>query len=127
MRIHSDDRRLGFFDLFPTRDGDVSLVRLHAGALSAWHRHQHQTDHFFCVEGSVKLGHTYNRYTEPEWVVLDAHYPRVVVVKPDRWHGYMDLSGGSILLLYATPKYNPEDEERRSIDDMGIVWERQPR
>lgn len=126
MRIHADDRRLLFADIFPTNHGDVNVIRLYGGALSAWHRHQRQTDHFFCVSGRVRLG-----AIGPEdvltWMVLDEHQPGVATIPPNTWHGYQGFAGDAILLMWADRKYDGTDEERKTVDEIGITWERIPR
>src|SRR6185437_14609577 len=115
MNISSDDRRLGFFDLFPT-PGQVNIVHLRKGKICAWHRHGDQVDHYFCVSGVVKVG-MIPPESEPIWWVLDEHHPMTVSVPVGWWHGYMALAGNAVLLQYLDQKYNPDDEERHPIDD----------
>ena len=136
MNVHVDDRRLFYGNVFPDAGlaGDLNIVVLQPGALIAWHRHQHQTDHLFCVKGSVKVGlkrwHDGEGMVQPgeqAWfVALHERSPETVTIPPDTWHGYMNLSEGeSILLSYNTQHYNPEDEERRMPDPN--EWKMAPR
>ena len=124
MREHVDDRRHLYADIFPTTEGDVNLIRLFDGALSAWHRHQKQTDYFFCVSGRVRFG-LCDGVGNGEWLVLDEG--NGLQISPDTWHGYWAFSGDATLLMWATQKYNPDDEERKSVEEMGIPWTRVPR
>ena len=134
MNVHVDDRRLFYGDIFPDAGlaGDLNVVVLQPGALIAWHRHQHQTDHLFCVKGSVKVGLAPS-YPDGEmslvqrgYVVLHERSPETVTIPPNCWHGYMNLSDGeSILLSYNTQHFNPEDEERRMPDPN--EWKTAPR
>ena len=127
MNVHVDDRRLFYGNIFPDAGlaGDLNIVVLQPGALIAWHRHQHQTDHLFCVKGSVKVG-VLIKEGEPYFEVLHERYRKELVILRDTWHGYMNLSDGeSILLSYNTAHYNPEDEERRMPDPN--EWKTAPR
>ena len=127
MRISSDDRRVGFFNLFDLPSGDLNIIRLHPGALCAWHRHQKQTDLLFCAIGTVKVG-MIDREGQSTWHVLSEHFPEEYEIPPNTWHGYQNIgTDDAILVLVATNKYDGSDEERRSLDAMGISWDRQPR
>ena len=126
MREHVDDRRHLYADIFPTPGGDVNVIDLFDGTISAWHRHQHQDDYFFCVRGRVKIG-----IKAPGegavWIVLDETRRGPIVVPANAWHGYQGFSGDATLVMWATQKYDPNDEERKSIEEMGIPWVRAPR
>lgn len=122
MNISSDDRRLAFFNIFPETPGQVNIVRLYPGSICAWHRHRIQADYYFPVSGVVKVGAVYGNGVDAQWRVVDAHNPRVVEVPPWVWHGYTAIGGEAVLLQYLTHKYDPTDEERRSVADMGISW-----
>ena len=140
MRISSDDRRIGFFDLFDLPLGDLNIIRLHPGAICAWHRHQRQEDWLFCVQGTIRVGRTEctpgemavtlkdNPEQFVQWDTLDEHNPRTLCVPIGTWHGYQNIGAGdAVIVLYATNKYDGSDEERRSLQAMGISWDRQPR
>jgi dTDP-4-dehydrorhamnose 3,5-epimerase-like enzyme len=121
MNVHSDDRRLAYFNVFDDATlGQVNIVRLHPGALCAWHRHAYQTDRYLCVVGTVKVGTVNNDGLT--WYVLDEHLPTVVTIPPGTWHGYMPISGEAVLLQYLDRKYDPTDEERKSVEEMGVSW-----
>ena len=135
MNISCDDRRLGFFDLFPT-PGQVNVVRLRKGAICAWHQHQKQNDYYFCVSGAVKVGMIRTHDTADgnpageyvEWFVLDEHNPATVTIPPGNWHGYMALTDGAVLCQYLDQKYdasNP-DEQRMSVKAMDVDWQSPP-
>jgi len=120
MNVSLDGRRLGLFDIFAdATPGQVNLVRLHAGQRCGWHRHQRQTDRYFCVSGVVTVG-----ITDPEgictWTTLHAYVPLVIVVPPNHWHGYASVGGEAVVLQYLNQKYNPDDEERHP--DPALMW-----
>ena len=111
MRVHGDDRRLFYGDLFDTPHGDVNVCRVYPGNISGWHRHQYQTDRFFVVTGKLKFGLRHDSGTE--WFCLDAHHPAVLVIPPGTWHGYANLwSDDAIYVMWADQKYTGADEER---------------
>lgn len=128
MNISSDDRRLAFFNVFgDATPGQVNIVRLYPGSICAWHRHQKQTDYYFCVAGVVKVGMVYDEITTPPpglvlFKTLDAHNPQVVPVFPKTWHGYTAIGGEAVLLQYLDHKFNPTDEERMTVEAMGVSW-----
>ena len=120
-----DDRRTAFFDIFTdATPGQVNIVRLRRGVICGWHRHQKQTDHYFCVSGVVKVG----MMTESEeggavfFGVLDAHHPIPLAIAPDTWHGYTALTEEAVLLQYLDRKFDASDEERKSVAEMGVDW-----
>ena len=73
-------------------------VRLHAWALSAWHRHELQHDHVFVTGGFVRLvmfdareaSPTHRLVTE---LKLSAWRPTLVRVPPGVWHGLQNMAG----------------------------------
>src|ERR1043165_1780237 len=89
MNVSCDDRRLGFFDLFPTA-GQVNVVRLRKGAICAWHKNKKQRDYSFCFYGPGKVGIIRSHDTADgspagqylEWFVLDEHTPATVTIPP---------------------------------------------
>ena len=125
MRVHGDDRRLGYWAVFPTDHGDVNILHLYDGALSAWHRHQRQTDWFFCAKGCVKIG--WIKDDQGGWIVLDERNPGPVEITPNTWHGYQAFAGNATLVMWASEHYDPTDEEKKSVDEMGVAWQRVPR
>ena len=113
MNISSDERRLAIFNIFgDATPGQVNIIRLYPGATCGWHRHEKQTDYYYCVSGVVRVG------IQPpmgphRWEILDAHYPRIVTVPVEHWHGYFCIGEEAILLQYLDQKYDPQDEEKR--------------
>ena len=125
VRTHIDDRRLFYGAIFPTDHGDVNVIHLYGGALSAWHRHQRQTDWFFCTRGRVKIGWIGEDW-DGGWIILDERQPGPVPIVPRTWHGYQAFDGDATLVMWASEHYDPTDEERKSIADMGVAWDRVP-
>lgn len=129
MRVHSDDRRTFYGNIFPLMGGDVNVAVLMPGAICAWHRHQKQDDEIFCVVGSVKVGVA--KGPPPAlvtWTVLTDRVPDTLTICRNHWHGYQNIGPErAILVGYNNRKYDGTDEERMTVLDMGHAWERTAR
>ena len=117
MRIHTDHRRAAFCDLFTGIEGDVNVFHLHPDKPSGWHRHQYQTDQFFVARGFVVFGFWRDGETPVYRMVYAGEDP--IMVAPGYWHGY-EAQSPSILVMYLSQKYNPDDEAVTSFDD--VPW-----
>lgn len=121
MRFHEDHRRVFYGDLFELANGDVNVVRLKANAVIAWHRHQHQDDHIFCIEGDVLVQTIDPDGQRMRWY-LSAPDERVLTVGRNYWHGYSSPKGAIILQFNGPGKWTEDnlDEERMSLE--GAPW-----
>jgi dTDP-4-dehydrorhamnose 3,5-epimerase len=130
LRFHEDDRGVRYNDIFPVGQGDVNATLVYPGALSAWHRHQHQDDYQICVKGSLKFGFCDKPAGEGgkvEWVYSSERSAKdgALFIPRGIWHGYCNFSHEIAIVLYwLTNKYNPNDEERKSVEAMGFDWAR---
>lgn len=131
LRFHEDDRGLRYCDIFPLPQGDVNAVVIYPGAISAWHRHQHQDDYQLCIQGALKFGFCDKPASQGgkvEWVYSSARSAKdgALFVPRGVWHGHYNFTNEPAIVLYwITAKYNPKDEERMSIEQMGFDWQRQ--
>lgn len=133
-RYHEDDRRFGFFSIFPMDEvKDINIVCIpRAGTITAWHRHFSQTDYWICVQGAIQAGLVSTDDTknwlqdgyvkEHSWVILSPRNHTVLQIKPRVWHGYKSLMDNTILVYGITQPYNPDDEHRASIREIGVEW-----
>lgn len=137
-RFHQDDRRWGAFDVFgdnTRRIRDVNVVHIpRAGTIVAWHRHRIQTDFWYVAQGCLQVGLAetaerslpFDRHTryvkEYEWVYLSPQSQLVLEIRPTFWHGYKSVEDNTILIYGLTEEYNPQDEERAKIEELGIQW-----
>jgi dTDP-4-dehydrorhamnose 3,5-epimerase-like enzyme len=135
-RFHTDDRRIGWFDIFPntvlkSRETiairDVNVVRIpKAGTITAWHRHIKQTDYWFVVQGQLQVGLAkYDQDAESvvdyEFTFLGPESREVLEISPPIWHGYKSLVDDTILIYGMTNRYiENHDELRCHIDDMRL-------
>lgn len=74
----------------------VVHVMLRAGTLSAWHKHERQTDHIFCVGGMLKVALYDDRDASPtrgqvDVLHLSASRPTLLVIAPGVWHGIQNV------------------------------------
>ena len=130
-RLFDDDRARRACDVFGfTEDGtiemagDINITWAYPGRVVAWHRHQHQSDHWFVIKGFLKVGLLDDEGTV-RWVYLGENDRRVLSIPPGVWHGYMVLGDEeAVLMYYITSKYDPDkpDEERMTLEESGVDW-----
>ena len=131
LRFHEDDRGVRYCDVFPVEKGDVNVTLVYPGSLSAWHRHQFQDDYQLCIMGSLKFGLCDKPAGEGgtvQWVYASERSTKdgALFIPRGIWHGYYNFTDQVAVVLYwLTNKYNPDDEERLSIEAMGFDWKRQ--
>ena len=122
MRFHEDARRKFWGDIFATDQGDINIVRPKKGVFIGWHRHQHQDDRIFLVQGILRL-RVFE--TDPadgrEWILVDTDDRLPLWVGRKKWHGYTALTDDTIILQFNGPgKWSGEDEERK--DPKEVPW-----
>jgi len=94
-----------------------------AGVIRAFHKHQNMWDFFCIVHGKAKFvlvddrknSSTYEQCME---IIASQSTPKLIVVPPGVWHGWMSLVDDTQLLSIASKpydRYNP-DEERIPYD-----------
>ena len=130
-RLYDDDRARRACDVFGfapdgsvQMNGDINVTWAYPGRVVAWHRHKHQTDHWFVIKGFIKVG-LMDDDRNVRWVYLGENDRKVLSIPPGIWHGYMVLGEEEMVkVYYITSKYDPHspDEERLSIEDAGIDW-----
>jgi dTDP-4-dehydrorhamnose 3,5-epimerase len=112
------------------RFGQVYLVGNPArGTIRAFHKHQELWDWFFISHGSAKFVLRDDRaesasFGEMVTIVASARTPRLIVVPPGVYHGWMSLEDDTQLISTASHVYNREkpDEVRVPPDAFGDVW-----
>jgi quercetin dioxygenase-like cupin family protein len=155
MRYHADDRGQRYCDIFPeVGKGDINVTVIEPGATALWHRHNHQADYQFVVKGALKIGMC-NLSADPlqeeidEWwekrcghmltawpkadPVVKWHYlsernanQGALYIPPGLWHGCHNYTNEQAILVYhITNKWDGNDEDRRSPEEMGYPVERE--
>jgi dTDP-4-dehydrorhamnose 3,5-epimerase len=131
----ADDR--GYVEEILRRDdphfekfGQVYLTTCRKGVIKAWHCHRYQTDRFFVIHGTAKIGLYDDRPESPTrgeyntFILGDDGENSLLVIPAMVLHGQMALSEMTYLLNIPTEPYNRKDpdELRRGIDELADVW-----
>ena len=100
------------------------------GTIRAFHKHEELWDWFFISHGSAKFVLKDDRkdsstYEEMMTVVINAKAPRLLVIPPGVYHGWISLEDDTQMVSTASHTYNHEkpDETRIPPDAFGDVWE----
>jgi len=115
MKFIEDDRAQRVIDVFDELVGgqiNISYVNS-TDHVVAWHKHRIQTDYWYCVKGSFKVGIASDERGFIKWEYLSDKNPRVLKIPPGFYHGYKAIEPGSILLYYLSERYDPNDEFRK--------------
>lgn len=110
--------------------GQVYLVGDQArGTIRAFHKHAELWDWFFISHGSAKFVLKDDRPQSPTYgqmmtVTASVRKPRLIVVPPGVYHGWMSLEDDTQLVSTASHVYNRQnpDEVRISPEAFGDVW-----
>jgi len=99
------------------------------GIIRAFHKHEILWDYFCIVKGSAKFVFVDDRknsktYKQQETVILSEKAPKMVIVPPGVYHGWMSLEDDTIMVSTGSEIYNKEkpDETRISPDTYGDIW-----
>jgi dTDP-4-dehydrorhamnose 3,5-epimerase len=103
----------------------INLSYSYPNVVRAWHKHSRgQIDHFFVIQGAMKIC-AYNEETgEMAEVVASAKKPTVVRIPGKYLHGIKSVSNEPSLLVYFVNRlydYNNPDETRLAWNDPTIV------
>lgn len=100
--------------------------------IDKWHVHQHQTDRFYCMAGTIVVAIADPRPDSPTRgaVMLvelaaqeDAPAPHLVTIPPQTLHGFVVTSKGPATLLnFPNQLYDPADEGRLAFSDAGVTF-----
>lgn len=97
--------------------GQVYMTTAYPGVTKAWHYHKHQTDHFACVRGMMKVVLHDTRADSPtkgltnEFFIGD-HNPLLVEIPALVYHGFKCISEHeAIVINFTTNIYNYKDPD----------------
>lgn len=110
--------------------GQVYVASCRRNVVKAWHCHQKQTDNFFIVKGTAKVGLYDDRPDSPTrgeygvFILGDDGEDILLVIPPMVWHGQMGLSEMSYLINIPTEPFDAKnpDELRKGIDELDDIW-----
>ncbi len=139
-RVMPDERgRLGEImradDPWFEKFGQVYFTTTYPGVVKAWHFHRKQTDHFYVVQGTVKIGLYDARNDSPtrgtvHEFYLGEHCPGLARIPAGVQHGWMCVgSKEAIIVNLVSESYNYADpDEFRTHphdNDIPYDWARQ--
>jgi len=135
VQYNEDDRAQRCLNVFSEMGGQVNISYVNSTKhIVAWHKHEKQTDYWFCVKGSFKVGIAYKEYVPSfegevfdkdnnvirvsdgdeiwvvEWFYLSDKTQSTLKIPPGAYHGYKALEPNSVMLYGLTHKYDPNDE-----------------
>lgn len=127
MNYNEDDRAQRYFDVFEKVNGQINISHVNStNHVVAWHKHKIQTDYWFCVKGSFKVGLAYPQQDgsyDVRWEYISDKNSKVLTIPPGVFHGYKALQEGSIMLYFLSEKYDPKDEWKVAPGHFGESWE----
>lgn len=133
LQVNFDDRGY-LFEIIHNYEilkfGQVYVVGDPArGTIRAFHKHEILWDYFCIVKGSAKFIFVDDRknsktYKEQEIVILSEKAPKMVIVPPGVYHGWMSLEDNTIMVSIGSEVYDKDkpDEMRVSPDSFGDLW-----
>lgn len=133
LAVHTDDRGYLYeiahaYDL--PKFGQVYAVGNPArGAIRAFHKHDILWDLFCIVKGSAKFVFIDDRKGSAtkgvaQTVVIGDRAPKLIIVPPGVYHGWMSLEDDTLMISTASELYNREKPDEYRIDPFtyGDVW-----
>ncbi|MHC4619288.1 MAG: dTDP-4-dehydrorhamnose 3,5-epimerase family protein [Planctomycetota bacterium] len=114
--------------------GQVYFTTTYPGVVKAWHYHKKQTDHFYVIKGTVKVGLCDRREGSPTHGIvnelyLGEHCPGLLRIPPGVLHGWMCVSQTEAFIInLVSEMYNyAEPDEFRTHpheNDVPYDWTR---
>jgi dTDP-4-dehydrorhamnose 3,5-epimerase len=110
--------------------GQVYVSSCRKGIAKAWHAHEKQTDSFYVVRGTTKIG----IYDDRQGSKTKGNYMVVILgedgedillqIPPHVWHGQMALSEMSYMINIPSEPFNIDnpDEMRKGINELEDIW-----
>jgi dTDP-4-dehydrorhamnose 3,5-epimerase len=137
LKVHCDER--GRLMEMLRRDdpemdvtfGQVYMTTAWPGVTKAWHYHRHQTDHFVCVKGMMKVVLYDARDDSPtkgeiNEFFLGDHNPMIVEIPPLVYHGFKCIGDSEAIVVNVTTNtynYANPDEFRVAPHDGTIPYD----
>ncbi|UCG57739.1 MAG: dTDP-4-dehydrorhamnose 3,5-epimerase family protein [Phycisphaerales bacterium] len=126
-RVICDERgRLGEImradDPWFEKFGQAYFTTTYPGVVKAWHYHTRQTDHFYILRGTVKVGLYDERKDSPtsgtvNEIYLSEHSPGLLRIPPGVLHGWMCVGQTEAYVVNTVSEmYNYDDPDEFRVD-----------
>jgi len=116
-------------DPFYTQFGQAYISATYPDVVKGFHKHDIQTDHVVCVAGQIKLVLVH------EWEVegtlchrVEEHHlspmvPKMVIIPPGIWHGWMNVSTETALVVnFSTHPYDRDNPDEDRVNPHENPW-----
>ena len=111
--------------------GQVYFTTTYPGVVKAWHYHRRQTDHFYVIQGAVKVALYDGREDSPtrgtvHELYLGEHCPGLVRIPPGVQHGWMCVGQVEALIVNVVSEpynYKSPDEFRTHPHENDIPYD----
>jgi len=132
IKFHEDDRAQRLQDVYKEGmpDAQINISYINStGHIVGWHSHTRQTEYWFVIKGSLKVGLAIPSNSgsnhEVKFEYLSDKDLRTLEIPPGIHHGYKALIPGTILMYYITEKYekvSKYDDIRTPIGGFNENW-----
>lgn len=109
-------------DPFYTKFGQTYISTIYPNTIKGFHIHDRKTDMISCIHGQVKLV-----LIESEENIWEFHLspmvPKLVIIPPGLWHGWMCIGNEEAVLLNVTTEpFNKDDKDEFRVDPIQNPW-----
>jgi len=103
--------------------GEAYFSMIEHGTVKAWKRHTRMTLNLVVPTGQVRFVFVDEAGAQREIVIGEEHYVRLTV-PPGLWFGFQGVaSSGSLLLNVADIPHDPDEVERKGVEEIRFGWE----
>lgn len=132
LTTHLDDR--GYLSEILRSDdcvyknfGQVYISTIYPGTIKGFHVHERKTDYITCVRGQVKFVVIESNCNSDLLSLYEYHLsrmsPKLVVVPPGLWHGWMCIGQEEAMLVNVTTEpFNSDDPDEVRVDPIKNPW-----
>jgi dTDP-4-dehydrorhamnose 3,5-epimerase len=105
--------------------GEAYFSEVNAGAIKAWKLHKRMTLNLVVPVGMVRFVFCEETGETPDFRAIEigaANYARITV-RPGIWFGFKGIAPGTSLVLnIADIMHDPEEVERRAVEEINYNW-----
>ena len=109
-----------------SRFGEIYFSCTYPGVVKAWHLHKKMTLNYTVISGEIKFvlfDDRTNTQSQFQEVILSAKNYHRLTIPPMIWVGFQGLSSNnSMLLNIANLMHDPEEVDRKNINEIEFDW-----